>query len=490
MMRVQTIAPGVDVHPDHAQFLELLDDAPLKLHHYIAWGLASGGTFLDGLSVFMLGLSIPLIQAVMHLNALLQGLLGAALVAGAVLGASIGGRLADRIGRKSIFLIDMLLLAITALFASIAWDSVMLILMQFGIGIAIGMDFPVSSSYIAESMPKKHRGRMMVATITSQAVGMVFAAMLVIGLFQLEMGMNVWRIFFAIEALFAILFLIARMVLPESPRWLMSKGRNREAVQSVITLVPYDRRLLEDMATRLDDTPLHASRFQNKDHPPHFMALWSRPYIRRTLLSTVPWFLMDIATYGVGMFTAVLLGALQFGAHASSELEKIKALAWGSGLLDLFLVLGFLLGMWAVVRYGRLRMQIIGFLGMAIGMIILLSATLLTGGPGAHVYLVFTGFILFNLFMNMGPNSTTFIMPAELFPTQLRATGSGFAASMAKAGATLGVFLLPIWKERLGMPGVLALMIGVSVLGLVTTWIFRVDDGERSLEAHQAHDLP
>ncbi|MGB9679376.1 MAG: MFS transporter [Minisyncoccia bacterium] len=487
---VKTIAPGIDVHPDHAAFLELLDNAPLHVHHYMAWGLASGGTFLDGMSVFILGIAMPLIQIQMKLSSLELGLLGACLVAGAIIGASLGGRIADLFGRKSVFLLDMLLLSISALFASISWNSWFLIIMQLFIGIAIGMDFPVSGSYIAECMPKQKRGRMMVATITSQSVGMVFASFLVISLLKLWPSMYLWRVFIASESILAVLFLIARMILPESARWLMAKGQNHEAVQSIIYFVPQDRIALQTMASRLDNKQLHASRFTNKVNPPSFKSLFSPAYLRRTLLSTVPWFLMDIATYGIGLFTAVLLFALHVGQNSHTEIEKIQALAWGSGLLDVFLFIGFLFGMWAVVRFGRMRMQMFGFAGMSIGMMILLLSVILSGGAGAHIYLVFGGFVVFNLLMNMGPNSTTFIMPAELFPTRLRATGSGFSAALAKTGATLGVFLLPILKNQFGIRAVLILMIIVSILGLLTTWLFRVDDNERSLEEHQAANLP
>lgn len=84
--------------------------------------------------------------------------------------------------------------------------------------------------------------------------------------------------------------------------------------------------------------------------------------------------------------------------------------------------------------------------------------------------LVFAAFILFNLFMNMGPNSTTFALAPELFPTRLRGTASGFAAASAKLGATAGVFVLPIFKARFGVPAVLVLMAIVSLLGLTVTW--------------------
>ncbi len=485
----KTLAPGVAVHPDHATLLSLLDNAPLRLPHYVAWLLSSGGTLLDGLSVFMLGMTIPLVVREIAFTPLQLAFLGAGLVAGAVLGAATGGRLADHLGRKSVFLLDMFLLLLAALGAALSWEPWLLISTQTLVGVAIGMDFPVSSSYIAECMPHRSRGRMMVATIASQSVGMLLAAMLVLSLLHLHGAATVWRLFFVAEALIAALFLVARMQLPESPRWLMSKGRNREAVHALSRLIPEDRQYLEQIATRLANTPFHAARIAWSEQPPAFTAIFSSPYRRRTLLSTVPWFLMDMATYGVGLFTAVLLGALDFGAQSKTVSARIEALTTGSGFIDLFLLLGFLLGLWAVVRFGRIRMQIIGFGGMALGMGILLLSTLLAGGPQAHALLVFIGFILFNLFMNMGPNSTTYILPAELFPTQLRATGAGFAAAVAKAGATLGVFLLPLIKAQVSVAGVLILMIAVSLLGLLATWLFRVDDRERTLEEHQAADL-
>lgn len=483
------LAPGVVVHPDHASLIQLLDQAPLRLPHYLAWLLSSGGTLLDGLSVFMLGMAVPLVQREMAFTPWQLAFLGAGLVAGAVLGASGGGRLADRIGRKAVFLLDMFLLVLAALGAALAWTPMLLILAQTLVGVAIGMDFPVSSSYVAETMPQRARGRMMVATIASQSVGMILAAFVVLSLLHLHAAADVWRLFFVAEAILAAFFLIARLHLNESPRWLMSQGRNREAVHAIMRILPEDRQMLETMATRLADTRLHAARIPRDDQRPPFSALFAKAYRRRTLLSAVPWFLMDMATYGVGMFTAVLLAAMHLGSGSGDLAARTRALTLGSGFIDLFLLLGFLLGIWAVVRFGRIRMQLLGFGGMALGMSVLLLASILPGGPGAHMVLVFIGFIVFNLCMNMGPNSTTYVLPAELFPTQLRGTGSGFAAAVAKGGATLGVFLLPIVQARVGVSGVLVLMIAVSVLGLSTTWIFRVEDGEKSLEAHQAQDL-
>jgi nitrate/nitrite transporter NarK len=122
-------------------------------------------------------------------------------------------------------------------------------------------------------------------------------------------------------------------------------------------------------------------------------------------------------------------------------------------------------------------MQAIGFAGMAVGMLILAAAVGLTNS-NLHVPLVFAGFIMFNLLMNAGPNSTTFTLAPVLFPTQLRATAGGFAAAIAKLGATFGVFLLPILKEKFGVPSVLGIVSGVSLLGLLVTLIFKCEDTE------------
>jgi MFS family permease len=152
-------------------------------------------------------------------------------------------------------------------------------------------------------------------------------------------------------------------------------------------------------------------------------------------------------------------------------------LAEGSAVIDLFLLIGFLLGVWMVPRFGRIRMQAIGFAGMAVGMLVLAAAVGLTKS-GLHIPLVFAGFIMFNLLMNAGPNSTTFTLAPILFPTQLRGTAGGFAAGTAKLGATLGVFLLPILKEKFGIPSVLGIVSAVSLLGLLVTLIFKCEDTE------------
>ena len=160
---------------------------------------------------------------------------------------------------------------------------------------------------------------------------------------------------------------------------------------------------------------------------------------------------MDIATYGVGIFTPVILQSLDPAAGVDSTLIYREIhVGHASGLVDLFLLLGFLMGIWLVPRVGAVRMQILGFAGMAVGMLVLAWASGLAAADADRSRIVILGFVLFNLAMNMGPNSTTFTLPALLFPTTLRSTASGFAAACAKAGATLGTFFLPDLRAGFG----------------------------------------
>ena len=447
----------------------LLDQSPLKGIQRWLWVLSTGGTLLDGFVLFALGVAMPLIIPVFHMTPDIVGLIGSALVMGAVLGAGIGGRLADHLGRKRLMVADMMIIAMGAATSALANGPPMLFVGQFIVGIGVGIDFPVCSSYISEISPKRDRDRMMVATIACQSIGMLLAAAITLILLSRGSAQS-WRLFLWSEGLIALLFFVLRFSAPDSPHWLMSRGRFTEAAQAFIRIIPEQRETVLQITG--DHEKLGASIPQVKAG---MATLFSPRYRARTALVTIPWFLMDIATYGVGLFTPVILGSIEISGRTRGLVAHDLALAEGSGIIDLFLLFGFLLGIWSVPRFGRIRMQCIGFAGMAVGMLMLMAAVGLTN-LGLHIPLVFTGFIVFNLLMNAGPNSTTFTLAPILFPTQLRGTAGGFAAGVAKLGATFGVFLLPILEERFGVSNVLGIVSAVSLLGLILTLSLRRED--------------
>lgn len=316
---------------------------------------------------------------------------------------------------------------------------------------------------------------MMVATIACQSVGMMLAAAIALLLLKVIGAGQSWRFFLGAEGAIALLFFLLRLREPESPHWLVARGRFAEAAHAFIRIMPEQREAVLQLTNNAGNQSLASSAAPARR--PGIAVLFSRAYRARTTLVAVPWFLMDIATYGVGLFTPVILGAIAVSSQGGGAISHDMAATKGSGTIDLFLLFGFLLGIWAVPKFGRIRMQAIGFGGMTFGMILLMIAVHLSNSS-FHIPLVFAGFILFNLLMNAGPNSTTFTLAPILFPTQLRATASGFAASVAKIGATLGVFMLPILKGRFGVPTVLGMMAAVSVLGLMVTLMFGREDTE------------
>ena len=370
-----------------------VESASMGRQEYWMWFLASAGTLIDGLSIFALGVAMPLITGRFALSALMVGLIGSALVLGAVFGAVLGPA-ADRYGRKPAFLIDMTIITISGLISALADAPQWVVLGQFIVGVGIGIDFPVSSSNVSETMPKQARSRMVMATIALQSVGMLLGAAVAIAILWQRSSASDWRLIVGATAAVALLFLLLRLWLPESPRWLRQHERGKAIAGGAATA----------------------------SSSPGFALLFSRPYRARTMLVSLPRFLMDVATYGVGLFTPVILGAIRSSSKTTGPLAVEFADARGSGAIDVFLLFGFLVGLWAVPRFGRIHMQVIGFVGMTLGMLILVVPELTAGGAAAHIWLVFAGFILFNLAMNAGPNATTFALAPELFPTISRST--------------------------------------------------------------------
>jgi MFS transporter, putative metabolite transport protein len=466
----------VEITPSQRLTL-LLDGSPLKPIQRWLWVLSTGGTLLDGFVIFVLGVAIPLIIAEFHLTPDLVGLIGASLVFGAVFGAGLGGPMADHLGRKKLMLADMIIIVGGAATSALANGSAMLFVGQLLVGVGIGIDFPASGSYVSEVLPERSRARMMVATIACQSVGMLLAAAVTLVLLKNVHSAQNSRFFLAAEGAIALLFFLLRLAEPDSPHWMMTRGRFTEAAKAFSRIMP------EQCEAVLQITGNAGSQSVAKAVAPSKLGiavLFSRTYRARTVLVAVPWFLMDVATYGVGLFTPIILGAIGVSGNGGGVIAHDFAEAKGSAAIDLFLFLGFLLGIWAVPRFGRICMQAIGFASMAVGMLLLMIAVHLSNSSGAagHIPLVVAGFILFNLLMNAGPNSTTFTLAPILFPTQLRATASGFAAGVAKIGATLGVFVLPILKGKFGVPAVLGMMAVVSLLGLALTLIFGGEDSE------------
>jgi len=291
----------------------LLDESPLKPIQRWLWVLSTGGTLLDGFVIFALGVAMPLIIAAFHIRPGVVGLIGAALVLGAVFGAGLGGPVADRLGRKRLMLADMIIIGIGAATSALANGPTTLFIGQLLVGVGIGIDFPVSSTYISEVSPKRSRARMMVATIACQSVGMLLAAAITLLLLKNVGGAQNWRLFLATEGIIALLFFLLRLSEPDSPHWLMTRGKFAKAAQAFIRIMPEQRGTVLQLIGNAGEKSLANSVTQARASG--LAVLFSRPYRARTVLVAVPWFLMDIATYGVGLFTPIILGAIDISGR-------------------------------------------------------------------------------------------------------------------------------------------------------------------------------
>lgn len=447
-------------------FQQRLNQAQLTRPMWLLWLLSAGLIALDGFDFFIIGVALPLIEKDFGINASQTGALAVAAIAGSLLGSLTLGAITDKIGRQLMLIIDIGIFLVASLGTALAWNITSLIAFRFLVGIAIGADYPISVAYITENVPERLRGKMVISAFSFQAVGALLGAVVGVAVIWsfgkiypnpeplLQYG---WRWMLGVGLLLAILVAVLRFqFLLESPSYYITRGEYAQASQAASIL------LNESIEITPESDPIETKSALN------YSALFSADYRRQTLLVTIPWFLQDIATYGIGIFTPVIITVLAFAEETDLSTKTING-AIGSAFVDLFLILGFILAIAFVDILGRIPLQIIGFLGMALGLAILAIASL---NATVNIWLVFTGFIIFNLLMNAGPNSTTFLLSGEVFPTAIRASGAGLAAAIAKAGAILGTYTIPVLKESLGVSNLLLILSVICILAAVLTYLF------------------
>jgi len=457
---------------------EALDNCSLTETHWRIWFLSAAGVMLDGFDLFIIGICMPLLVRYFGALPWQAGLIGAAAIVGAVFGASILGPVTDKHGRKALFLFNMAVLIAFGVLCGFSWSIWSLVVFRFLVGIGVGADYPICSAYISEFMPKRIRGRMLISAFSLQAMGMLLAAGLGLLVLKIYPSEEAWRWMLALGSVPAAFVFFFRTTVPESARWLVAQGRIKEAADVVQKILPEKRSEIRQLLVRQE-----AKEIEERKTQLSYGSLFHKKYIRRTVLAAVPWFLMDISTYGVGLFTPIILAALALPNPTGSYVAQVFYITEEVALLDVFLIVGFLLNIWLVEKWGRITLQMVGFIGMALGLAILAISASLPGG--SHIALVFGGFIIFNVLMNMGPNPTTFALAAEIFPTEIRASGEGFAAAWAKVGAAIGIFFLPILKASWGVTWTLITISCTALLGMIITAIFRIETKGKSLEQIQ-----
>jgi MFS family permease len=323
-----------------------LDDAPMTALHVRFWLLGGLGILLDGFDFFIIGVANPLIKKDFHASAVQVGLVSAAAIFGAVFGASLLGPLGDRLGRSRVFKFDLVLFVICSLLCTAAWNLTALFVFRFGLGLAIGLDYPIAASYLAEVLPSKARGRWLTAAFSLQAAGILLGAAAGVVILEAMPHLYAWRVMLGFGAIPAIVIIFLRRGVPESPRWLATNGREKQAQEVAELLSPVPVEITPADTMRREPAPKGFKAFVQPQ-------LFRPTLIRRTIFTAVPWFLMDIATYGVGIFTPTLLAAIVVKGANTTFLADDIASTKGTAALDIFLILGFAIAILLVDRVGR-----------------------------------------------------------------------------------------------------------------------------------------
>ncbi len=455
-------------------------EAPMTSMQWRIWGLATAGKFFEGLVVFMTGVALPLISLEFGLSASDKGFVGAASLAGILVGASALGGLADHFGRKAMFIVEMAIFVVFLVLVAFAPTFPLLVICLFGMGVALGCDYPTAHLVISESIPSQFRGRLVLAAFGFQAVGALVGTVVGFLILHSSESLADWRFMYATAILPAALVLIGRFFVCNSGAWLVAKGRIPEAEHETARLL--QRLPAYPQSIQLRDPHAHVDA---ADRKPSYLRLFSKENRRATILASVPWFLQDLGTYGIGIFTPTIL-ATAIGARNEHERNLADVIhndmlgAKGAALIDILLIVGIVAAVVLADRVGRIKLQVGGFIGCAAGLFIAALSVQFSGATATA--LIFVGFMLFNFMTNLGPNAMTYLLAGEVFPTRNRGTGAGFAASFAKIGAVTTAFLFPILLHQIGTAPLLYVLVGTSLLGAYVTWRFRIETTGVNLE--------
>jgi len=421
--------------------LEVFEESSLRDFHWRAVFTSGMGFFTDAYDLFIIGTVTVILSPLWHLTTLDLSVLNATSIAASVVGALLFGRLMDRFGRKSIYGLEVVLLVIGALVSAFAPGFTVLMLGRIIVGLGVGGDYPTSAVIMAEFSSRERRGFLVTMVFAMQGIGLLVGPLFAAALLATHIPHDlVWRLMLGFGALPAATVFYLRRRISEPPRYLVSQGRTDEA-QAVVH--------------NLTGQPA------DKDQAFARQGLLSGGYLKTLIGTAGSWFLIDVAFYGNGVSQQLILERLLPDASLLST-TLVATLIFGVAALP-----GYFIAAWQMDRFGRKRIQMLGFAVMALAY----AAIMLDPAMTQELFLFLPVYMLSYFFIEFGPNTTTFLLPTEVFPTSIRGRSHGISAATGKLGAALGVFLLPLLLKGLGLSLTLGLLAFVSFLGvLLTAW--------------------
>jgi putative MFS transporter len=369
---------------------------------------------------------------------------------GMAIGASLGGLLADRLGRRQVFALTLLVYGLATGVSALAWSVGALIALRFVVGLGLGAELPIASTLVSEFAPARIRGRIIVILESFWAVGWTAAAL--IGYFVVPTGDNGWRWALAIGAVPAVWAIVVRLKLPESVRFLESRGRTVEAevtVREFEDAASTDSRSAAGEMTALGNsansvnTPIAAAPLRP------FATLFGAKLRRRTIALWTVWFCVNFAYYGAFIWLPTLLVAAGFPLVKSFEYTLIITLAQ---------LPGYAVSAWLVEKWGR-RATLATFLaGSAV------SAGLFATAGDVTSILVFGSMLSF---FNLGAWGALYAVTPELYPTRIRGTGAGWAAGFGRLASIIAPLCVPLLSAAGGVALPFAVFAGVFVIAAI-----------------------
>jgi len=429
-----------------------VEDVPLNRFHRLLTVRSGGGSFVDGYVLSIIGIAMTKVSPALGLSAFWEGLIAASALIGIFFGGFIGGALTDRLGRRVLYFVGPTLFIVCSLAQYWVQSGEMLFALRFLNGVAVGIEYPVATAFLVEFLPKRYRGPCL-ATLTilwfagAAAAYLTGEAILNVG------GPDAWRLALASTVVIGALLFLVRLGTPESPRWLMSKGREQEA-EAIIRRV-YGR-----------DFGLRNLPQQAECQHLSFSSLLHSGYGKRMAFVTIFWTCSVIPVFAVYAFAPRVLEALHLRGDWAS---------YGSIAITLLFVVGCIIATRLVNSLGRRKLLLHSFLWSGLALLLL---GLLREGPSMVILLMFGAYALFI----GGAQVLQLVYPNEIFPTEIRAAAVGVGTSMSRVGAAVGTWLVPISLQTIGIGYTMYIAAGITFFGLLVSWLLAPETAARSLE--------
>jgi putative MFS transporter len=417
---------------------ERLDRLPFTRRHGRLLGGSGIGWALDALDVGLISFVIAALRVQWPESVDQLGFVASAGFAGMAIGAAVGGLLADRLGRKNVFAITLLLFGLATGASALATSVLALILLRFVVGLGLGAELPVASTLMSEFAPKRIRGRVIVILEAFWAIGWIGSAL--VGYLVIPAGgEHGWRWALAIGALPAVWAAVVRFGLPESVRFLDSKGRHDEAERIVRD---FERSAGVETPAATAPTPPPSARGTVPD-------LFRQGRTRRTVAIWTVWFTVNFSYYGAFIWLPSILVAEGYSLVQSFGYTLLITLAQ---------LPGYAVAAWLIEVWGR-RATLATFLGGSV-----VAAVLFGYGAvsGSETQIILSGMLM--SFFNLGAWGALYAVTPELYPTSLRGTGSGWAAGVGRIASIIAPLVAGALMASVGPTPLFLLFGGVFAI--------------------------